>query len=164
MPAPPDTDALLDAALASAKLRRTPATMALARLFTRGDDAVLSQAEVEHALAAQGIAVNRVTVYRLLDRFTAAGLLRRSVDALRVSRFALAAEENEALPRFECDACHRQFRLSDGTQKLGDAARQVLKALQAAGHEGRSVDVSVHGRCAGCASSTRARRQPARVK
>jgi len=146
-----DADALVDAALASAKLRRTPATLALARLYTRAHHAVLSHGEVEQALADEGVAVNRVTVYRLLERFAAAGLLRRSVDAQRVSRFALAAPETDGVPRFECDDCHRQFRVADA-DKLGDAARQVLKVLHAAGHEGHSINVSVHGRCAGCAS------------
>lgn len=146
------TDVLIDEALASAGLRRTPATLALARLFTQGDDPVLSHAQVLEALAADGAAVNRVTVYRLLDRFVGAGLLRRTVDAQRVSRFSMAGHESEAVPRFECDDCHRQFRLAEGAGQLGDAARQVLKALEAAGHHGHSVDVAVHGRCAGCAS------------
>ncbi|AEG94127.1 Fur family transcriptional regulator [Ramlibacter tataouinensis] len=159
MPFTPQTDALIDEALASAGLRRTAATLALARLFTQGDDPVLSHAEVQDALAGEGAAVDRVTVYRLLDRFVAAGLLRRAVDAQRVSRFSLAvtAPEGEAVPRFECDDCHRQFRLDDGADKLGAAARQVLKALEAAGHEGHSVEVAVHGRCAGCATEAQPR-------
>ncbi len=145
------TNALVDAALASAQLRRTPGTLALAQLFTQGDEVVLSHAQVEQALAAQGVAVNRVTLYRLLDRFTAAGLLRRTVDAQRVSRFSMATQDSAA-PLFECDDCHRQFRLADDADTLGEAARKVLQALAAAGHQGHSVDVSVHGRCAGCAS------------
>lgn len=159
MPSIAHTDALIDEALAAAGLRRTAATLALARLFTRGDDPVLSHAEVLQALAGEGAAVNRVTVYRLLDRFVAAGLLRRTVDAQRASRFSLAVTvpEGEAVPRFECDDCHRQVRLDDGAEKLGAAARQVLKALEAAGHEGHSIDVSVHGRCAGCATDAQPR-------
>jgi Fur family ferric uptake transcriptional regulator len=152
MQAPSESDALVDAALATAGLRRTPATLALARLFTRGEQGALSHGQVEQGLEQEGAAVNRVTVYRLLERFVAAGLLRRTVDAQRVSRFELAAPGDSAKPRFECDDCHRQFRLDEGVDKLGDAARQVLRALEAAGHEGHSIDVSVHGRCAGCAS------------
>lgn len=152
----PPSDAIdrVDAALASAGLRRTPATLALARLFMRGGNVMLAHAQIEQALVAEGLAVNRVTVYRLLDRFVAAGLLGRTVDAQRVSRFALATQEGNAAPRFECDDCHRQFRLADGSKKLDDAARQVLRALEAAGHEGHSIDVSIHGRCAGCATGT----------
>ncbi|MDP2817696.1 MAG: transcriptional repressor [Polaromonas sp.] len=147
-----NADAWVDAALASAGLRRTAATLALARLFARGDEAMLAHAQVEQLLAAEGLKVNRVTLYRLLDRFAAAGLLRRTVDAQRVSRFVRSSQEGGPAPRFECDDCHRQFRLADDSQKLNDAARQVLQVLEAAGHEGHTIDVSVHGRCAGCAT------------
>lgn len=150
MPLQTPTDDLIGAALIAAKLRRTPATLALADLFARDPDTALSHAEAELALTRAGIEVNRVTVYRLLDRFAAAGMLRRTVDAQRVSRFSMAIHD-DTVPRFECDDCHRQFRLADGTEKLSAATRQVLQALKAAGHEGHSIDVSVHGRCAGCA-------------
>ncbi|MEJ7929708.1 transcriptional repressor [Ramlibacter sp. AN1015] len=143
-------DAQLDAALASAGLRRTAGTLALARVFGTTPDAVLSHAEIEHVLVRQGVEINRVTLYRLLERFVAAGLLRRTVDAQRVSRFS-AANRESGVPRFECDDCHRHFRLTDDGGKLDAAARKVLQALEAAGHEGHSIDVAVHGRCAGCA-------------
>lgn len=133
-------------------LRSTRATRALLALFALRPDAVLSEAEVEVALAQAGVAVNRVTVYRLLERLSTAGLLRRQVDAQRVARFALAAApEEQAAPRFECDDCHRQFRLSQGSERVQSAMRQMLKALAFAGHEGLAVDIAVRGRCAGCA-------------
>lgn len=94
-------------------MRATRATRALARLYEARPDAALSEAEVETALATAGAAVNKVTVYRLLDRFAAAGLLHKQVDAARVTRYALAPQGGDgAAPRFECDDCHRQFRLS----------------------------------------------------
>jgi Fur family ferric uptake transcriptional regulator len=116
-----------------------------------------SESQVEAALAAEGVAVNRVTVYRLLDRLAVAGLLRRHVDAQRVARFTLvhpadAADAAEAAtPHFECDDCHRQFALSQGSARMQGAMRQMLKALESAGHEGLAVDIAVRGRCAGCA-------------
>lgn len=133
-------------------LRSTRATRAVLALLADQPAAALSEAEVEAALQRAGVAVNRVTVYRLLDRLAAAGLLRRQVDAQRVARYALAAApQDDALPRFECDDCHRHFRLSEGSERLQTATRQMLKALASAGHEDLAVDIAVRGRCAGCA-------------
>lgn len=88
----------------------------------------------------------------MLDRFAAAGLLHKQVDVGRVTRYALAPQGEEgAAPRFECDDCHRQFRLSQGSAKVQKALQQVLQALATAGHESLAVDVAVHGRCADCA-------------
>lgn len=83
-------------------MRATRATRALERLYHERPHAALSEAEVEAALAAAGAPVNRVTVYRMLDRFAAAGLLHKQVDAARVMRYALAPQGEEgAAPRFE---------------------------------------------------------------
>ena len=133
-------------------MRATRATRALAQLYAARPEAALSEAEVEQALAAAGAPVNKVTVYRLLDRFAAAGLLRKQVDAGRVTRYALAPQGEEgAAPRFECDDCHRQFRLSQDSAKVQTALKQVLQALTSAGHESLAVDIAVRGRCSGCA-------------
>lgn len=133
-------------------MRATRATRALAELYRTRPDAALSEPEVEAALASAGAPVNKVTVYRMLDRFAAAGLLHKQIDAARVTRYALAPQGEEgATPRFECDDCHRQFRLSQGSAKVQTALRQVLQALATAGHESLAVDIAVRGRCAGCA-------------
>ncbi len=136
----------------SAGMRATRASRALAAVYEARPDAALSESEAEAALAEAGVAVNKVTVYRMLDRFAAAGLLHKQVDAARVTRYALAPRGEEgATPRFECDDCHRQFRLSQGSAKVQTALKQVLQALATAGHESLAVDIAVHGRCADCA-------------
>ena len=125
---------------------------ALLAFFASQPDAALSEVEAEVALAQGGVAVNRATVYRLLERLIVAGLLRRRVDAQRVARFSrAAAPEEEAAPRFECDDCRRQFRLSKGSKRMQNALRQMLQALACAGHESLAVDIAVRGRCAECA-------------
>lgn len=133
-------------------MRATRATRALAALYEERPEAVLSHAQVQAALAAAGVVVNKVTVYRMLDRYAAAGVLLKQVDAARVTRYALAPKGEEgAAPRFECDDCHRQFRLAQGSASVQSALQQVLKALATAGHESLAVDIAVRGRCAGCA-------------
>ena len=135
-----------------AGMRATKATRALAALYRARPEAALSPAEVQAALVQAGVAVNRVTVYRLLDRCAAAGLLHRQIDSARVTRYHLAdPAQQEGAPRFECDGCHRQFRLDQGSDRLQGALQQVLRALARSGHQGQSVDIAVHGLCAGCA-------------
>lgn len=73
-----------------AGMRATKATRALAALYRARPEAALSPAEVQAALVQAGVAVNRVTVYRLLDRCAAAGLLHRQIDSARVTRYHLA--------------------------------------------------------------------------
>ncbi|WP_462389480.1 transcriptional repressor [Acidovorax sp. Q11] len=133
-------------------MRATRATRALAALYETRPDAALSEAEVEAALVEAGAPVNKVTVYRMLDRFAGAGLLHKQVDAARVTRYTRAPQGEEGTaPRFECDDCHRQFRLSQGSAKVQNALKQVLLALATAGHESLAVDIAVHGRCVECA-------------
>lgn len=137
-------------------MRATSATRAVLGLWQADADALLSEAEVEAALRGQGVRVNRVTVYRLLDRLARAGLLRRCVDASRVARYARPAQEAAAgaAARFECADCHSAFRLGASGdaagQPLQDALRQLWQALAASGLQGRAIDVAVTGLCSDC--------------
>ncbi len=145
-----------------AGMRATRASRALEALFRAHPDTAFSEPEVEAALLQAQVPVNKVTVYRMLDRFAAAGLLHTQIDRARITRFSLAApgEAAQALPRFECDGCHRNFRLADGSARMQAAVQSVLQALASAGHEGSSVDIAVRGRCAGCAKPDEAAQHP----
>lgn len=156
----PVSDVTLDGWLNRAGLRRTQATRAVMHLFVADAAWLPTHAEVEAALQLQGVEVNRVTLYRLLDRLASVGLLARHVDeATRAWRFALAmslvADNREmdaggVVPRFECDACHRQFRLTDASPPTQAVADHLLKTLASLGHQGQRVDLSVHGTCKVC--------------
>lgn len=147
----PTSVAMVDAA----QLRRTKATLAVADLFCTPSAHVnlqaLSHADVQQALKLRGVPANRVTLYRLLERFAQSGVLRRSVDAQRVSRFAVSSAPGDAaLPHFECNTCHMHYQLADGAAQVTKAARQALKALEAIGHQGHSVELAIRGTCATC--------------
>lgn len=134
-----------------AGMRSTRASQAVLALFAARPDAAFSEADVERSLQAQGIAVNRVTVYRLLNKLHAAGLLQRSVDAERIARYMPAsAEPGTQVPRFECDGCHQQIRLAGHQDQLQTALQALRQELQAAGHAQLRLDLAVRGRCAGC--------------
>lgn len=149
---PPEVQSRLEAA----GLRRTLATRAVLGLFLARPGGSLSHAQAQAALTARGLNLNRVTLYRLLDRLAACGVLRRDADAQRIWRFSLAptgeatAEVDDALLRFECDACHRRFELPDASETTRAVAQDLFQALARQGHHGTRLDVSIHGTCARC--------------
>lgn len=155
---PANTAAPLDL-LAQAGLRRTRAALAVLEVFLADPAHTLTHADLEAALAARGLSVNRVTIYRLLERLGAAGVLEKhSDDADRIWRFGLqAAEPGVSLPRFECDACHRHFSLPQASEPTKAVADQLLTALSGLGHVGQRVDLAIHGTCAGCVEPAAAR-------
>ncbi|GAA4421262.1 Fur family transcriptional regulator [Acidovorax lacteus] len=132
-------------------LRSTRATRAVLALFDTRSTAALSPAEVQAALERAGEPVNRVTVYRLLDRLVAAGALQRHVDAARISRYGRRATvPQEPPPRLECRNCSRQFALA-GTSALQPAIAALREAAAAAGlHD---LDVAVRGCCPDCSAA-----------
>jgi Fur family ferric uptake transcriptional regulator len=142
--------------LEAAGLRRTLATRAVLGLFLAQPLGGLTHAQALHALTARGLDINRVTLYRLLDRLAACGVLQRHTDdQARTWRFSLAPLEapTEALgtqSRFECDACHRQFRVELASEATKSMTRELLNAMARLGHQGARAEVSVHGTCADC--------------
>lgn len=148
--------AALSQRLHQAGLRSTRGVQGVAQLFESADSGWSpTHADVAALLSQSGAAVNTVTLYRLLDRLVAAGLLaRHTAPGERVWRYRWlgmhAAPTPAAVPHFECDACHTQFPLADAdapTQAVADALRRTLAEH---GHQAARVDLAVHGTCAGC--------------
>lgn len=146
----------VDAGLERAGLRRTRAARAVLALFMADGGLALTHGDVEQALAQSEVPVNRVTLYRLLDRLVSTGLLTRHADdGARTWRHALAqASEPGLVPRFECDACHRQFHLAEASPPTQAVAEQLLQTLASLGHQGQRVDLSIHGTCSVCVEPT----------
>ena len=144
--------------LEAAGLRRTLATRAVLGLFLAQPQGGLSHAQVQNALTARGLDVNRVTLYRLLDRLATCGVLQRRVDdQARTWHFSLAPLDavekgvgHGALPRFECDACHQQFPLTGTSDAMRALTRDLRRAMERLGHRSERVEVAVHGTCASC--------------
>ncbi len=148
-----------------ARLRHTQATGRVLALFLQDLQWSPTHAEVQEKLEQEQAPpgqpapppVNRVTLYRLLDRLSDCGILERHPDVhARSWRFTVrplsahGAQAPAMLPRFECDACHRQFRLNEASEPTRDVADQLLKSLQALGHHGERIDLAIHGTCSGC--------------
>lgn len=146
-----EADDSIDHMLSAHGLRRTSAARAVLRWLFAHQDRGWTHAEVQSALLHdETLELDRVTLYRLLDRCAQAGLLLCTVDADRVRHYRAVAETASSSPRFECQACHRNFELEGSSAQLERAARSALKALESVGHHGLSVDLSVRGVCVDC--------------
>jgi len=135
MPSPspsPLTPELLER-LHGAGLRLTVATRAVLGLLAGAAQSSPSHFEVLAQLKARGVAIDRVTLYRLLDRLAACGLLQRHPDpherrwrftwvgATRTpaamalpsaqSTRCAPAPQTALQPHFECDSCHQLLPL-----------------------------------------------------
>lgn len=138
--------------LARAGVRYKPSAAAMLGVLLEQPELALTHTEFEQALAQRGVSVNRVTLYRWLERLVAAEVLeKRSDDVDRTWRFSLrSAQPGMSLLRFECDACRRHFNLLEASEGTKEAADQILNTLSKLGHVGHQVDFSIRGRCVAC--------------
>ena len=157
---PPSSDPI-DALLSAHGLRRTAAARRVLGWLLTHPDTSYTHAQLQAALmgevdAADGAPLDRVTLYRLIDRLTQVGLLLCRVDASRVRRYQAMPAGGHAMPHFECQSCHRDSPLENALQaSAGDldrAAQSALDALKALGYQGMSLDFAVRGVCADCAT------------
>ena len=148
----------IDALLSAHGLRRTVAARLVLGWLLAHPDTSYTHAQLQEALAGDSSAVlDRVTLYRLIDRLTQVGLLLCRVDASRVRRYQAMPSSVHAIPHFECQSCHRDSPLAGAlkanAQDLERAAQTALEALKALGYQGLSMDFAVRGVCVDCATS-----------
>lgn len=141
-------------------LRRTSAARLVLGFLLAHPDISYTHAQLQVALADENSELDRVTLYRLIDRLTQVGLLLCRVDASRTRRYQAMPAEIHAIPHFECQSCHRDSPLSGAlsgalkanAKDLERAAQTALKALKSLGYQGTSMDFAVRGVCADCAT------------
>ncbi|RYX95180.1 MAG: Fur family transcriptional regulator [Comamonadaceae bacterium] len=159
----------IDALLSAHGLRRTSAARMVLGWLLAHPDTSYTHAQLQMALggedaggqpgaATAGVALDRVTLYRLIDRLTQVGLLLCRVDASRVRRYQAMPTSVHAIPHFECQSCHRDSPLAGALQAnandLERAAQTALEALKALGYQGMSMDFAVRGVCVDCATGS----------
>ena len=156
----------IDALLSAHGLRRTSAARLVLGWLLANPDTSYTHAQLQAALgggAGDGpSALDRVTLYRLIDRLTQVGLLLCRVNASRTRRYQAMPASVHAIPHFECQSCHRDSPLTGAlsgarsgaleasAQDLERAAQTALEALKALGYQGMSMDFAVRGVCADC--------------
>lgn len=149
----------IDALLSAHGLRRTSAARLVLAWLLAHPDTSYTHAQLQAALQGDStLALDRVTLYRLIDRLTQVGLLLCRVDANRVRRYQAMPASVHATPHFECQSCHRDSPLGDALQANGidleRAAQTAFEALKALGYQGLSMDFAVRGVCMDCAAGT----------
>jgi Fur family ferric uptake transcriptional regulator len=161
VPAPSDP---IDALLAAHGLRRTAAARRVLGWMLANPNTSYTHAQLLLALQDNTHNLDRVTLYRLIDRLTQVGLLLCRVDARRVRRYQAMPESVRATPHFECQSCHRDSPLAGALQAnaldLEAAGRHALQALQALGYQNLQLDVAVRGVCADCAQAAQSAESP----
>ena len=159
-PAADPTDPI-NALLSAHGLRRTSAARLVLGWLLANPDTSYTHAQLQAALGGGVVfpaALDRVTLYRLIDRLTQVGLLLCRVDASRTRRYQAMPASVHATPHFECQSCYRDNllegalsgALNASAQDLERAAQTALQALKALGYQGRSMDFAVRGVCADC--------------
>ena len=122
--------------------RATPARIRVLQLL-REAPAALTHNEIELALGEQ--ALDRVTLYRVLDWLVESGLAHKNTDAHRVFRFsAAAAGEHTTHIHFRCEHCGGVFCL--------DAAPPAAPILPS-GFSLSRMDFDLRGCCSTCSDT-----------
>lgn len=147
----------IDVLLSAHGLRRTAASRKVLGWLLAHPDTSYTHTQLQAALSGEAEEpLDRVTLYRLIDRLTQVGLLLCRVDSQRVRRYQAMPASVHAMPHFECNSCHRDSPLSGAlsanAQDLERAAQTALHALQALGYKGVSMDFAVRGVCVDCAT------------
>ena len=144
----------IDALLSAHGLRRTAAARLVLGWMLAHSDTSYTHAQLQAALNDTAEALDRVTLYRLIDRLAQVGLLLCRVDSQRVRRYQAMPVSVHAIPHFECQSCHRDSPLSGALKAKADdlerAAQTALEALQALGYQGMQFDLAVRGLCLDC--------------
>jgi Fur family ferric uptake transcriptional regulator len=154
----------IDVLLSAHGLRRTGAARRVLGWLLAHPDTSYNHAQLQtalqtsNALGSEEVArLDRVTLYRLIDRLTQVGLLLCRVDINRVRRYQAMSASVQALPHFECQSCHRDSPLPGALQgnalDLEVAAQSALQTLKALGYQGLSMDFAVRGVCAECVTA-----------
>lgn len=141
-----------------AGMRSTRATRALLALLRSQSAQRLSAADAEAALARVGVVVNRVTVFRALDRLAQAGLLRRQVGDDRVTRYQWCSDSAAAqrmsgpveegwVMYFRCQQCQQRVAIDSTAPGIRQALQGLARSLPAVG---QLQQLELQGCCTAC--------------
>lgn len=131
--------------LRAAGLRGTRASIAVLKALD-ATTLPLSHDELQALVAP----IDRVTLYRVLDRLIVAGLAQRIESAERTGRYV--AVQARADSYFECNICHRVMALPPDPA-LAELLTHMRRQLEKQGLESTQTVFRVQGTCATCKAS-----------
>ncbi len=136
--------------LRSHGLRATTASLAVVRCLSRSDQP-LTHAELGLAVEeADARAVERVTLYRVLERLIAAGLVLRYPGPDGTARFGMP--KAQAIGHFECNRCHRIIELSKAVVPP-KVLEHLSRQLQGQGIASGELSLAITGTCSQCSAA-----------
>jgi len=134
-------------------MRATKASIAVLQRLQRSD-VPLTHAELSEAIgASDGVELDRVTLYRVLERLEQADLLTKFPGRDGTARFAIRSAG--ALGYFECNGCHRVVQLAQDAMPA-ESFRQLTREMQRRGVTGAQVSLAISGICADCRAAGKA--------
>lgn len=137
--------------LRASGLRATATTISVLRLLAQAP-APMTHAELQEAIASEtGSVPNPVTLYRVLERLTEAGLCDTLAGADRRGRFALHANGSGHV--FECSHCHTVVPLPENPE-LPAALERWRRSLRRKGMQTEQATVTLRGLCRECDGGT----------
>lgn len=133
--------------LRASGLRATRAAIAVLKAL---DTAALplSHEEIETLTAP----IDRVTLYRVLDRLVMTGLVNRIESSARSGRYVAA--QARANSYFECTTCHRVMPLPDDVA-LPQLLAHMRRQLEKQGLESTQTVFRVQGSCSACIAAAK---------
>ncbi len=133
--------------VAETLIRKTGARVTSARVqilkILLNSERALSHNEIETRLGRNN-AIDRVTVYRVLEWLTDSGVAHKLTDPDRVWRFNVSAKGGNH-PHFVCTCCKGVFCLENAGAPRAPKLPGSFRATQ--------VELTVHGLCSDCSAS-----------
>lgn len=108
-----------------------------------GAEHALSHTEIEELARTQGVTLDRVTLYRVLEWLVSKGLAHKIAGGDRVWRFHATADESRRHAHFHCTGCGQVYCLKDMTQSFALALPPGFRFERA--------ELSIEGSCPHCA-------------
>jgi Fur family ferric uptake transcriptional regulator len=123
-------------------------TAARVRVLTEllQSESALTHLELQKRVEASAEAIDRVTLYRVLEWLAEVGLAHRVAGPDRVFHFS-ARPGGKAHGHFRCIQCGRMYCIEQAAPLV-----RRLRATLPTGFSGEEIDVTVSGRCAHCGS------------
>jgi Fur family transcriptional regulator, ferric uptake regulator len=132
------------ATLARAGYRRGGARTAVVELLAAQDCAATAQ-EIDERLRAQGRAVGRASVYRILELLAELRLVQRIELGQGIARFERAEPGGDHHHHLVCDSCGAVAPFEDPSLEQAIAGLSERLQFDVADH-----DVVLHGSCSAC--------------
>jgi Fur family ferric uptake transcriptional regulator len=146
---------LVDDLLMSHGLRKTVLSRLVLGFFEANPHTAYTHAQLQEKLSAiHAFEIDKVTLYRLIDRLTQVSLLLCRVDVHRVRSYQKMPEAVVNMPFFHCQSCQKDSSITQVIQKeaidLTRAAENASQHLASLGYQNISYQVSLDGICTDC--------------